>query len=217
MNNLFSYDNGFFRAVNKIVDGFWASILWFVFSLPIVTAGASTTAFYYMVHKSLRRNRGYIWRNFWSSFQSNFKQTTKIWLVQLVIFAFLYADSRIMLAYMEQGSQFGVFYYFFFILMFFWAVWSVYTFTYSARFENGLKSTMKNAAIIALVNLPWSVLVLVLLAAGMLLVYLSPITITFVPAAVMCLYDMFLEKIFRKYMSEEDLKKEEALDWGNHI
>lgn len=52
MNNIFSYDNGFFRVVNKIVDGFWASILWFVFSLPVVTAGASATAFYYTVHKS---------------------------------------------------------------------------------------------------------------------------------------------------------------------
>lgn len=217
MNHLFSYDNGFFRAVNKIVDGFWASILWFVFCLPIVTAGASTTAFYYTVHKSLRGNRGYIWRSFWSSFKSNFKQTTKIWLVLLVIFAFLYADNRIMFAYLERGSQFGVFYYFFYILMVFWAVWSVYIFAYSARFENGLKNTMKNAGIIALINLPWSVLVLILLAAGMLLVYLSPITVTFVPAVVMCLYDMFLEKIFRKYMSEEDLKKEEALDWGNHI
>ena len=64
MNNIFNYDNGFFRVVNKIVDGFWASILWFIFSLPVVTFGASTTAFYYTVHKSLRGNRGYVWRSF---------------------------------------------------------------------------------------------------------------------------------------------------------
>ncbi len=217
MNNIFSYDNGFFRVVNKIVDGFWASILWFVFSLPVVTAGASATAFYYTVHKSLRGNRGYIWRSFWDSFRSNFKQVTKIWLILLVVFAFLFADYRIMFVLLKQGSRLGMLYYVFFILMLFWAVWSVYIFAYSARFENGLKNTIKNAGIIALLNLPWSVVVLVLLLAGMLLIYLSPITVTFVPTVVMCLYDMFLEKIFRKYMSEEDLKKEEELDWGNHI
>ena len=76
---------------------------------------------------------------------------------------------------------------------------------------------MKNAGIIALLNLPWSIVALVLLLAGMLLIYLSPIAITFIPAVVMYLYDMFLEKIFRKYMTEEDLKKEEALDWGDHF
>lgn len=217
MNNIFNYDNGFFRVVNKIVDGFQASILWVIFSLPVVTFGAATTAFYYTVHKSLRGNRGYIWRSFWGAFKSNFKQTTKIWLILLIMFAFLFVDHRIMFAFLEQGSKLGVLYYFFYFLMFFEAVWCVYIFAYSARFENRLKDTMKNAGIIALLHLPWSVVVLVLLIAGSLLVYISPISITFIPAVVMYLYDMFLEKIFRKYMTEEDLKKEEELDWGNHF
>ena len=216
MNNIFNYDNGFFRAVNKIVDGFWASILWLVFSLPIVTLGASTTAFYYTVHKSLRGNRGYIWQSFWSAFKSNFKQTTKIWLILLAVFTFLFADQQITRQFLEQGSKLGMLYYFFLFLLLYWAVWCVYIFSYSARFENSLKHTMKNAAIISLLNLPWSILVLVLLLAGMLLIYVSPIAVTFIPAGVMCLYDMFLERIYRKYMTEDDLKKEQELDWEKH-
>lgn len=216
MNNIFNYDNGFFRVVNKIVDGFYASILWVLFSLPVVTFGASTTAFYYTVHKSLRGNRGYIWQSFWSSFKSNFKQVTKIWLVMLAVFAFLFADARIMFTSLKAGSQLGMLYYVFCFLLFFWAIWCVYLFAYSARFENGMKATMKNAGFIALLNLPWSLLVLALLLAGMLIIYLSPIMVTLVPAGVMYLYDMFLEKIFRKYMTEEDLKKEMELDWENH-
>lgn len=216
MNNIFNYDNGFFRAVNKMVDGLWASVLWLLFSIPIITFGASTTAFYYTVHKSLRGNRGYIWRCFWNSFKSNFKQTTKIWLLMMVIFAFLFADSRIMYAYAQQGSKVGMLFYFFLILMVFQTVWGVYIFTYSARFENGLKDTMKNAGIIAMLNLPWSLLALVLLVAGALIIFISPIAVTFIPTIVMCLYDMFLEKIYRKYMTKEDLEKEEAFDLGNH-
>ncbi len=215
MNNFFSYDNGFFRVVNKIVDCFWASILWMVFCLPIVTAGTATTALYYTVHKSLRGNRGYVWRSFWYSFRTNFKQTTKIWLMMLVMFAFLFADHRIMRMFIEQGSKLGILYYFFLFLMLFWAVWCVYIFTYSARFENGLKQTMKNAGLIALLNLPWSFVVLAILLVGMLVAWLSPISIVFVPSAGMWLYDMFLENIFRKYMSPEDLEKEQALDFGN--
>lgn len=216
MNQIFNYDNGFFRVINKIVDAFYASVLWILFSLPIVTFGASTTAFYYTVHKSLCGNRGYIWRSFWSSFKSNFKQTTKIWLVLAVVFAFLFADSRIMLTFLEQESKLGSLYYFFYFAMFLWAVWTVYIFAYSARFENTMKATMKNAAIMAVLHLPWSLLVLVLLLAGGVVVYLSPVMITIVPSGVAVLYDMILEKIFRKYMSEEDLKKEEELNWERH-
>ena len=60
MGNLFNYDNKFFEIINKIVDCFFAGTLWILFSIPVITFGASTTAFYYTVHKSLRGNRGYI-------------------------------------------------------------------------------------------------------------------------------------------------------------
>ena len=100
--------------------------------------------------------------------------------------------------------------------MVFQAVWGIYIFTYSARFENGLKDTVRNAGIIAILNLPWSILALALLVVGVLVVFISPISITFVPTVVMFLYDIFLEKIYRKYMTKEDLEKEEALDLGNH-
>lgn len=215
MNNIFNYDNKFFRTVNKIADGFYASILWLIFSIPIITFGASTTAFYYTAHKSLRGNRGYVWNSFWGSFKSNFKQVTKIWLILLVLFLFLFVDNQIMFEFLKQGSSLGVLYYFFYLMMFFEAVWAVYIFAYSARFENGWRATMKNAAIIAVVNLPWSVVVLALLIAASLVVYVSPFMITLMPAAAACILDIFLEKIFRKYMTEEDLEKEKELDWGN--
>lgn len=214
MNNIFNYDNGFFRVVNKMVDGLWASVLWMLFSIPVITFGASTTAFYYTVHKSLRGDRGYIWRCFWSSFKSNFKQTTKIWLLMMVIFAFLITDSRITYLYAQQGSKLGMLYYFFLMLIVLQTVWGIYIFTYSARFENGFKDTMKNAGIIAILNLPWSILALALLVVGVLVIFISPVAVVFIPTVVMYLYDMFLEKIYRKYMTKEDLEKEEALDFG---
>lgn len=202
--------------MNKVADGFFLCILWTVFSLPVFTLGAATTALYYVVHKSLRGTRGYVWKGFWYSFKSNFKQTTIIWLIMMVVFAFLFTDYQIMSAFLEKGSPLGMLSYFFFILMIFWSIWCVYIFTYSARFENGIKATLKNAIIIAIINLPWSVLVFVILAASLLAMYLVPFMLLVLPAAVMYIYDIILEKIFRKYMSEEDLKRELELDMENH-
>lgn len=212
MDDLFNYDNKFFRFMNKVADGFHVSVLWILFCIPIVTAGASTTALYYTVHKSLRRNRGYVWKNFWDSFKSNFKQTTKIWLIMLALFALLYADRQISYQFVIADTSMAFLYYIFYFLIPVWLVWCVYIFVYSARFENGIKKTMKNAAMIALMNLPWSLLALVLVVAGILVVYLSPVTAVFIPAAVTCLLELFMEKNLRKYMSQEDLDREEELD-----
>ena len=50
----------------------------------------------------------------------------------------------------------------------------------------------------------------------LLAMYLVPFMLLVLPAAVMYIYDIILEKIFRKYMSEEDLKRELELDMENH-
>ncbi len=214
MNGIFNYDNKFFSVVNKMVDGIYVSILWLLFSIPVITFGASTTALYYTVHKSLRGNRGYVWRCFWTSFKSNFKQTTKIWLVLLALFLVLLVDQQILMTFMQQGRSFGALYYCIYFFLFFWAVYCVYVFAYSARFENGMKETMKNAGYIAILHLPWSLLVLLLLVVASIVMYVSPISILFMPAATTCVMELFLEKkIFRKYMSAEDLQKEQELDY----
>ena len=48
MGRFFNYDSPLFSSINKIVDCVFLSLLWFVFSIPIVTMGASTSALYYV-------------------------------------------------------------------------------------------------------------------------------------------------------------------------
>lgn len=208
MNGYFWYENKFFRIAGKVVDSFCVSVLWLLFSLPIITMNTASVALYYTVHKSIRGDRGYIWQNFWGAFKSNFKQTTKIWLVMLCTIAFLFADYRITYIAVGHGMPFQFLCYVFLFLMFFWVVWYIVLFAYSARFENGMKDTMKNAAVIALIHLPWSLLVLGLFLVVLLVIYLVPPAILLLPAGFVYVCEMILERIFCKYMSPEDLKKE---------
>lgn len=203
MDRIFNYDNAFFRAVNKIVDAAYVSILWILCSLPVITLGASTTALYYTVHHALRGSRGYIGQSFWSAFKSNFKQTTQIWLIMAGLFVLLLIDSRITYVFSGQEQLAGILYYFFRILMFFWFVWCISIFVYSATFENGIKDTIKNAGVIALSNLWQSIFVIVLLIAALLFVCLLPIVIIVAPAGFMYVYDLLLDRIFQKYMPKD--------------
>ena len=72
MNYLFDPENRFWSFMNKIMDVFFIGILWFVFSLPVVTAGAALTALYQFTLKQADDEEGYVWRSFRRAFVKNF-------------------------------------------------------------------------------------------------------------------------------------------------
>ena len=205
-------DNKFIAGLGKAVDSILLSIIWLVFCIPIFTIGASTTAFYYTVHKSLHHGRSYIWRSFWSSFKDNFMQSTLMWLIMMVVYVVLALDRSIMLAELENGGALGVLYYMFIVMTALAVIWNIYIFAYTARFENTKKAIMKNAAIFAFANPGWSILILALLIVAVVAVMLMPPLVFIVPSVLFLMYDVILERIFRKYMSEEDLEKEKEND-----
>lgn len=211
--DLLNYENVFFRGVNKMVDGIFASVLWLLFCLPIVTAGTSTTAFYYTVHKVLRGNRGYVWRSFWHCFRSDFRQTVKVWLVMLAFFLLsFFSRNFIYVHFAVTGLGTRILYYFFSVVMLLLVVWAVYFFAHAARFQMHMKDSMKNTALLAVAHLPWSILILMLFVAGVYAIkLLFPFGFLFVPVLICCLYELILERIFRKYMSQEDLEREKEL------
>lgn len=208
MSGLLSFDNKFFTAIDKLLNVFYISVLWIVFCIPIFTIGASCTAMYYTVNKVLRHSRGYVFKEFWGAFKSNFKQSTIIWLILLALGILLGVDCWIMRAQANAGFSYGKIYIFFAIMIVFEFVWAMYIFPYIARFENTTKAIMKNAALIAVANLPWTLLCVVIFAAFLFVDYLLPFLIIFLPAAFTLCLNLILEKVFRKYMSEEDIEAE---------
>lgn len=209
MGEFFNLNNKFFQGLNKVVDCFGLSLLWLLCCIPIVTAGASTTALYYTVNKVIRHGRGYVWSEFWHAFRANFKQSTGCWLILFALLAFLEMDCYIMFQYAKAGEKVGMLYIVFVILIAVFLMWGIYLFPYIARFENSMKAVLKNAALIALANLPWTVLLFVLLVAAFLLTWLLPPVIFVLPALYMLLANLILERVFRKYMSEEDIAAEQ--------
>lgn len=107
MSNIFNYNNKFFSAFDKVINIFCLSLIWFMACIPVFTIGASCTALYYAVNKVIRHGRGYIWKEFWSSFRSNFKQATVIWLIFLLIGLIMGADWFIMFQFMKAGAAWG--------------------------------------------------------------------------------------------------------------
>lgn len=209
MDTIFNYNNKFWQAMTKIVSVCFVSILWFIWCVPIFTVGASTTAMYYTVNKVICHNRSYVFTEFWGSFKRNFKQATVIWLILLVLGIVFGADAMIMRAFYEVDNPAGKFFGVFYALLLLEVVWGIYIFGNLARFENTTKQILKNAILMAVAHFPRSLLILLLFVITMLLLRLLPFGILFLPACLTWLYNKILEKIFRKYMSEEAIKEED--------
>ncbi len=209
MSGLLNYDNKIFTSLDKIINVFCISLLWIIFCIPVFTIGASTTAMYYTVNKVLRHGRGYVFKSFWSSFKTNFKQSTIIWLILLAVGLLFGADVYIMRGFAKNGSIWGKSFIFFTMMIVIELIWVMYIFPYIARFENSTKVILKNTAIISVANLPWTLLMAAVFAAFIVLDYCFPFMIIFIPAAFCWIQNLILEKIFRKYMTEEDIAAED--------
>lgn len=150
---MFDYNSKIMSTLLSVTDAVVLGILWLVCCIPVITAGAASTAFYYAYNKSICRKMGYAWREFFRSFKSNFKQATKIWLIVLGLGAVMLADGYLLLVYGEVLPAAGVFMGITLVLTVVLVMWGCVLFPYIARFEAGLKQSLKNAAIIMLANL----------------------------------------------------------------
>ena len=212
MSGFFNADNKLWSAVNSAVDAILLNIMWLFTCIPIFTIGAATTAFYYTTHKVIRNQRSGIWKEYWTAFKGNFKQATKTWLIFLAIFAVFYFDISICIEYLKAGEQIGIMAYFFYGLLAVVLIWFMYVFAYMARFEDTIKTTLKNAAIMAFTNPVYSLIVLVLVAVTLYVCWVMMLFSWFIPAIAMVFINLVLEKVFRKYMTEEELAEEQQND-----
>lgn len=77
---MFRYDSPFMRFMALVANLILLNLLWIITSLPLVTAGASTTAMYYVVLQYVNKQDDAVLKPFLKSFKDNFKQATKIWI-----------------------------------------------------------------------------------------------------------------------------------------
>ena len=208
MGKLFSYDSPIIQSINKIVDCAILSIIWLIFSIPVITFGASTSALYYTVNKVISHNRSHVWREFWGSFKANFKQSTIVWLILLVFTYVLGVDCIFLYNMIKAGTVASWILAPFAVTALFVVMWGIYAFAYIARFQAGLKVIMKNSAFFVIRHLLRSVLLAIVFAASVAIFMFLPITIVILPTLGMFLMTVILESIFEKYMSDEDLAAE---------
>ncbi len=145
----FSVDGPLYKFMSKLWLTLKLNFFWILFSLPIITIGASTVAAYSVGMKIVRDEEGHIFRQFVKAFKENFRQGTIAWILNVIVALAIYYDFQ--LSAIEGMSELltMVFFIFGIICTFFMVLAMIYTYPLIARYDNKLVATIKNSISVA--------------------------------------------------------------------
>lgn len=176
------------------------SVLWMFCSLPIITAGASTTALYHTIYHYIRKEKGSLVKTFFGAFRENWKRSTLLWLVVLFISILLITDILVFRTMAIQGNVLGKLYSVILILCAVLITWISYLTAYAARFQGTVKEVLKISFVLMIVHPVRSVLVLAVLLTGIGLSILNTGFLTITPAAVCWGCSIMIERVFQQHI-----------------
>lgn len=160
MNNLFNLDNPVMQFLFKVSDLIILNLIFLLSCIPVITIGPALCALYYVNLKIARGEDPYIWTNYWKAFRQNFKQGTIVWLISIAIFIFLKLDFDIVLA--QKSDAFNALGMFLFVISVFLISVFIYVFPIISHFVCTTKQAIKNAALMSIAHLPFTLLLLAL-------------------------------------------------------
>lgn len=106
MDELLSTEGPIFSFLEKVGQLILLSLVWIIGCIPIVTIGTSTTALYYAVSKSVRREYGTPLKEFWSSYKANVKRGVITTVVMGLIAAVLILNIYLLTREELEGNNF---------------------------------------------------------------------------------------------------------------
>lgn len=160
MARLFDYQNPIWRFMGRLADLFLLTFLWFLCSLPVITAGASTTALYYVALKMAKNEEGYICKTFFRAFIDNLKRAIGIWGIMLA------AGGLLIVGYVQifqsEGDLAALLFWQFMIFALLYLFIGTMVFPLAARLDVGIRGLLGMAFMVSLKNFSWAFLMVVI-------------------------------------------------------
>ena len=150
MKSLLDIDGPAMRFLTKIAYAAYLNILWFICCMPVFTVGASTTALFYVALKVAKDEESSLTKAFFHSFKENFRQSTVIWLILLVVGIFLGVDGYVFYHMKFDNALWTLGTAVFYVLLAAYAIVLMYIFPLLARFHNTVRAMFKNALMIGM-------------------------------------------------------------------
>lgn len=175
---MFNLNSKFVEFGNKVADLIVLNILTIICSLPIITLGASFTAMHHVLLRLHEEGETSVLTGFFKAFKNNFKQATVIWVIYLIFGIMLACDYYILTkVFVGAGS---ILKYILILIFTIYLLSLTWVFILLSRYENAVINTLKNAVIIGMSQIGYTMIMLMLFLLPFAAMVIFPITIPFV-------------------------------------
>ncbi len=197
--------------INKAVDVIIAGVLWFIFSIPIITIGPATCALYYTIVKSVRRDQGYVFKEFLHSFKCNLLQGIIINIVILIfciplVLEFPFIVQAVYSMKADNPSMFVLFFAEAAVLIGI----SCWIYPLLSRFEMKTFHLFKNAVLLGIRYFRVTIGAIAVGFIGLFAVFYNFLFILIVPGIGTYLLSLMIEPVFKKVCEKQGI---EGDDW----
>lgn len=150
MNQLFNPESKVMRTIAKLADTVLLNLLWLIFSLPVLTAGAATTALFDISIKMVNDEEGSLIGGFVCSFKNNLRSTARTWLILLAGGAVLAFDGYIFYHLRFDHPFWTVLTAIYLVAVGAYLLILMYVFPLMAKFENTPLAMIRNSLMIGM-------------------------------------------------------------------
>lgn len=209
MNSIFKLDGPIFTILNKFCDVLILSILWILFSIPLITIGPASAALYHTAHKVLLHSEGYVLSTFWKSFRTNLKQGILLTLLCVPVAAFCVV-SYFFSNSLGKGSILGAVYFAVTILVsLLLLIMLTYTFPVLSRFYMTIPQLLTTSVALAVTRFGFTLLLIVIFLLSAFAFWLAPFTGFVLPACFAMASERLIEPAFKKALDAREKATQE--------
>lgn len=195
---IFSTEGPLYKFISRLWDVIVLNFMWLLFSIPIVTIGASTVAAYTVALKMVDDEEGYIAKSFIKAFKENIKQGIILGLITLAAAYMVYLNFELFNAIETNPLPLliiGIIASVVFIFSL------LYAFPLVARYENSLIRTLRNSLDISIRYIVRTLILIFIVVVELLVIYYNTTTllIGFLigPAFIIFTIAAFSKRIFQ--------------------
>lgn len=205
-----NYDSPFMSFMRKLEGYVSLGLLWIAFCIPVVTAGAATTAAFLTAELCLRKEEGTMFKTFWKWFRKEFKEATLLWFIYLPVTALMLYNLLLIpnteivtwLKITVGIASCAVY------------CWTQLWFGYLSKFEDRIRTVLGNTFRMSLANIGRVILLGVIgaihLFAAAVLFLLMPPLLVLIPGSYLLCYIPVVSKIFAKYIPQTEQEETPA-------
>ena len=171
MRKFFSENNPLSKILETLYNLVILNLLTVLCCLPIITAGASLTAAYTVVH-AMRNGENTVVKPFFTAFRKNIKQATILWMLWVLCFVVVLVCGNICA---QVGTEiFRIFRFIMIIESLFLILLLTWLIPMQARFSSPIVDTMRNSLLLTLSHCWEAIIMTVLYLVPIVLLLLTP-------------------------------------------